>query len=65
MKRQPQKEILEQAIKIYLYWRNNYLTVDKYAEHYNMNVETATAMIELGRQSFKLKDESYNILTEK
>jgi len=36
---------------IYLDWFNNFLTVDRFAEHYGMTPDTASELIESGRRA--------------
>tara|TARA_R110000764_G_scaffold233143_1_gene325869 strand:- start:499 stop:690 length:192 start_codon:yes stop_codon:yes gene_type:complete len=38
-----------QVIDFYLDWFNNYLTVDKIAEHHGLDVDDAKALISMGR----------------
>lgn len=38
---------------IYVEWMNNYLTVELFAEHHDMTVDDAQALIELGRKAMK------------
>jgi len=38
---------------IYVEWMNNYLTVELFAEHHEMTVEDAHALIDLGRKALK------------
>jgi hypothetical protein len=37
---------------VYLEWRNNYLTIDKYAEHNGLLVNEAQRLIDLSRDVF-------------
>lgn len=37
--------------RLYLDWVNNFLTVEKFAEHYNMTVEHASDIIRIGKLS--------------
>jgi hypothetical protein len=39
-------------INVYLDWRNNYLTIDKYAEHNGLLVNEAQTLIDLSRDVF-------------
>jgi hypothetical protein len=39
-------------INIYLDWRNNYLTYEKYAEHHGLTINEADRLIQLGREAF-------------
>jgi len=45
---------------IYVEWLNNYLTVELFAEHHEMTVEDAQALIDLGRKAL----EHYNTMRE-
>ena len=45
----------ETLIAVYLDWRNNYLTVEKYAEHNGLTTEHAGALIALAREVFDSK----------
>ena len=45
---------------IYVEWMNNYLTVEVFAEHHEMTVEDAQALINLGRAAL----EHYHTMTE-
>ncbi len=38
-----------QVIDFYLDWVNNYLTVEKIAEHHGLDVDDARALITMGR----------------
>ena len=38
-----------QVIDFYLDWFNNYLTIDKIAEHHGIDVDDAKALINMGR----------------
>tara|TARA_R110002167_G_scaffold363069_1_gene582813 strand:+ start:366 stop:554 length:189 start_codon:yes stop_codon:yes gene_type:complete len=38
-----------QVIDFYLDWFNNYLTIDKIAEHHGLDVDDAKALISMGR----------------
>lgn len=42
----------ETLIKIYLDWRNNYLTVERYAECNALTIEQASKLIALAREVF-------------
>lgn len=44
--------IREQLIAIYLDWRNNYLTVAKFAEHNGLTEDEAETLIDLARLVF-------------
>ena len=39
----------DQLIEFYLDWFNNYLTVEKIAEHHGLDVDDAKALISMGR----------------
>ena len=38
---------------VYVEWMNNYLTVELFAEHHEMTVEDAQALLDLGRKALK------------
>ena len=40
----------EEIIKIYLDWFNNFLTLEKFAEHYGIDETDAFYIIEVGRK---------------
>lgn len=40
---------LDQFSKMYLDWLNNYLTIERFAEDYDITVKAAKEIIELGR----------------
>lgn len=42
--------IKEQLVLMYLDWVNNYLTIEVFAEHHELSVPYAKAMIDLGRE---------------
>ena len=42
-----------QLIEIYLDYRNNYLTVSKFAEHNGLSLEHGSALIDLARKVFQ------------
>jgi hypothetical protein len=42
---------------VYVEWLNNYLSVEVFAEHHEMTVEDAQALIELGRNAMKANEE--------
>ena len=41
---------------IYVEWMNNYLSIELFAEHHEMTVKDAKALIELGRSAMKMND---------
>ena len=45
---------------IYVEWLNNYLTVELFAEHHEMTVDDAQALIDLGRKAL----EHYNTMRD-
>jgi hypothetical protein len=45
-------ELRNILINVYLDWRNNYLTIDKYAEHNGLTVNEAQTLIDLSREVF-------------
>lgn len=42
--------IQSESISAYLDWVNNFLTVDRFAEHYNLSADDATTVIALGKK---------------
>ena len=49
------REMREVLIDVYLDWRNNYLTYEKYAEHNGLTVNEADRLIQLGREAWQHK----------
>jgi hypothetical protein len=45
----------ETLINAYLDFRNNYLTVEKYAEHNGLHVQAARVLLDLAREVFNSK----------
>lgn len=43
----------EQLAAVYLDWRNNFLTITGFAEHYGLHDAEAAALINLARQCFE------------
>lgn len=43
-------QIRQKLIDIYLEWRNDYLTVERFAEHKGLTVEQANVLIDLARE---------------
>lgn len=41
---------------IYVEWLNNYLSIDVFAEHHEMSVDDAQALIDLARNAMKQND---------
>lgn len=41
---------------IYLDWRNNFLTVEGYASHYNISIEQAEKLIAVATDIYKYKN---------
>ena len=39
--------------RLYLDWFNNFLTIERFAEYYNMTVEQAEKVIEIGKKMFE------------
>ena len=39
--------------RLYLDWFNNFLTIERFAEYYNMTVEQAEKIIKVGRKMFE------------
>lgn len=46
------KNARDYLCKIYLDWRNNYLTIDRFAEHNGLTVNEAQSLINLSREVF-------------
>lgn len=40
---------LDRFVELYLDWRNNFLTVEAFAEHHGLGLDTAQQIIHLGR----------------
>lgn len=40
----------EKLINLYLDWKNNFLTIGKFAEYYNLTIEKANFVIDKGRE---------------
>lgn len=49
-----------QVIDFYLDWFNNYLTVEKLAEHHGLDVDDAKALISMGRYMHHRRVETMN-----
>ena len=49
-----------QVIDFYLDWFNNYLTVEKLAEHHGLDVDDAKALISMGRYMHHRHAETMN-----
>jgi len=45
----------EQLAAIYLDWRNNFLTITGFAEHYGLHDTEAESLINLARQCFEIQ----------
>jgi hypothetical protein len=39
--------------KVYLDWVNNYLTIEKFAEHYGLHINEAESLINLSKTIFE------------
>lgn len=52
----------EKLIKIYLEWRNDFLTIDYFAEHYGITKTEAKQLIKMGK---KYHNENCNNLIKK
>jgi hypothetical protein len=48
---------MEQVIEMYLNYVNKFITVDKFAEWYGLDVEDAHTIIEMGRKYNEIKYE--------
>lgn len=42
----------EKLIEVYLDWRNNYVTVETYADHHGLNVDQAQKLIDLAKDIY-------------
>ena len=40
----------KQLIELYLDWVNNFVSLDKFASHYELTTEDANTLIDLGRR---------------
>jgi uncharacterized protein (DUF433 family) len=49
----------EQLADLYLEWVNNYLTVEKFAEHYQLTEEDALNILNYGRRYHAKRVERY------
>ena len=49
----------EQLEKVYLEWVNDYITVEKYAEHNSLHIDEATFLIELARKVYNTSRPEY------
>lgn len=45
--------IKQQLINVYLDWVNSFLTIRRFAEHYDLTYNEAIKVINLGRQMFQ------------
>jgi hypothetical protein len=43
----------EQLAQIYLDWRNNFLTITGFAEHYGLHFREAESLLSIARQCFE------------
>jgi len=43
----------ESFYKVYLDWVNNYLTIEKFAEHYGLHINEAESLINLSKTIFE------------
>ena len=57
MTTQQMPSMREILIAQYLDWRNNYLTIEKFAADNRINIPTATFIIEKGRHYFNIQQE--------
>lgn len=46
------KQMRDVLVEVYLDWRNNYLTVEKFAEHNGLTKQQASALLELAYDVF-------------
>lgn len=49
------REFRNVLIEYYLDWRNNYMSVDKFAEHNGLTLDEAITLIALGKDVFNHK----------
>jgi hypothetical protein len=57
MSKQGIKMSLDKFVTMYLDWVNNFLTVECFAEYYQISVADAQKIIDIGRSIDKLKPE--------
>lgn len=50
LKEAPEKQEEEKLINMFLDWKNNFLTIGKFAEYYNLTIEKANFVIDKGRE---------------
>jgi hypothetical protein len=49
----------EKLFKLYLDWVNNYLTIEKFAEHHGLYVDEAKMLIDLSQKCFENNHPDY------
>lgn len=49
-KESPDQEEVKNLINMFLDWKNNFLTVSRFAEYYNLTIEKANFLIDKGRE---------------
>jgi hypothetical protein len=49
---------LDKFVSMYLDWRNNFLTVERFAEYYGITLESANFIIDTGRSIMNFEPES-------
>lgn len=46
---------LDEFVKLYIDYRNNFLTIEAFAQYHNLSYDTAEQIVNIGRQIAKLK----------
>ena len=54
-------ETIEKIYTLYLDWCNNFLSINKFADYYNLTEIEANNIIEIGRQLSQAETSSYKI----
>ena len=49
---------LQKFVAMYLDWRNNFLTIERFAEYYGITVESAQFIINTGRSTMAFEPEN-------
>lgn len=55
-KPEPIKQARQYLIDIYLDWRNNYLSIEKFAEHNGLHYTHASQLLQLAQTVFETND---------
>ena len=53
-------DALQNAYDRYIEYTNDFITIPRYAEHHNISVEVAEALISLGASTFRMLDEAHS-----